>query len=301
MICYTLLNRTVLRRFFMPSETKKRNYNGGIFNIPPCLIKPNPSLARTDFPDTSLVSLADSIRRYGILQPLAVRLSENGRYELIAGERRLRAAILLSLETVPCIIIESCREYEYLSVVENTQREKLNIFDEARAIRRLYEGNGRDISKVAKLLSVGEREIERKLRLCGFTRAEMQAILRLGFSEEAEVFLCVAPPLRYYTIKLCAEKGYSVGDTARLCRALSESKVISPDDLESFAGRFFGAAEKAAYARKTNQKVILRDLGTFEASLRKICGILEKAGCKTSVNSKTDGTQTVYTVTVRSM
>ena len=101
---------------------QKTKMNGNesyeIFIIPPYHIKPNPSLARTDFSDTSLVSLADSIRRYGILQPLAVRLSENGKYELVAGERRLRAAVLLGMKTVPCVMICESSDFEYLSVVE---------------------------------------------------------------------------------------------------------------------------------------------------------------------------------------
>jgi len=289
------------------SEKKKRKEE--IFNIAPCLIKPNPALARTEFPDTSLVSLADSIRRYGILQPLAVRLSEKGRYELIAGERRLRAAILLSLPTVPCVIIGECGKYEFLSVVENIQREKLGMFDEARAVRRLFERNGRDAAETAKLLSVSERDVRRKLRLCEFSRAEMQALTRLGISEEnAVMYLEVPQNLRYYTIKLCAEKGYQRADIDKICKALAEKNDMTPDDLETFSEALVAKHDRAK-EDKTSQEVpserpkprptvLLRDLSLFEASLRKNCDILENAGWVTDIASERLGGSTVYTIKV---
>ncbi|MBR3995449.1 MAG: ParB/RepB/Spo0J family partition protein [Clostridia bacterium] len=285
--------------------------SGEIFDIPPYLIKPNPSLARTDFPDTSLVSLADSIRRYGILQPLAIRLSKNGRYELVAGERRLRAALLLEMATVPCVIIGDCGDFEYLSVVENIQREKLNMFDEARAIRRLFERSGRDIGKTSKLLSIGEYELCRKLRLCEFSRAEMQAILHLGISEqEALIYLDVPQSLRYYTIKLCAERGYSYSEASFLCSAIAEKNLLSPDELENFANKLLHPTAKESKKDKDSEPakeqkqedkkftVVLRDLNSFEVSLKRHCKILESAGCKTSISIQKGGNKTTYTVTV---
>lgn len=285
-----------------------RNGNGEIFNIPPYLIKPNPSLARTDFSDTALASLADSIRRYGILQPLAVRISENGRYELVAGERRLRAALLLGMQTVPCVILETDSGFEYLSVVENIQREKLNMFDEARAVRRLFERSGRDISGTAKLLSLSESDLKRKLALCGFSRAEMQAILNLGINErEAEAFLCVPSNLRYYTIKLCAEKNYSCSETQALCRAIQKEEKLTPDDLESFAQTAVNAdetekqEEEQILPQKTKSKIVLRDLHAFEISLQKICSLLENAGCNAGISKNEKNGKTVYTVTVETV
>lgn len=296
----------------MLKNNKVHRDNGEIFNIPPYLIKPNPSLARTDFPDTSLVSLADSIRRYGMLQPLAVRLSDKGRYELIAGERRLRAAILLELPTVPCVLLEDCGNFEYLSVVENIQREKLNMFDEARAVRRLFERSGRDMQKTCGLLSIGEGELSRKLRLCEYSRAEMQAIQRLGISErEAEIFLCVPHSLRYYTIKLCSEKRYSVSDILRLCKELAKNTNLTPDDLESFADNFFKTknlkvqdkccenGEKTEEISRGKTKVVLKSLRVFENSLRRNCTILENAGYDTDIEALQDENKTTYTITIR--
>ena len=96
-------------------------------------IRPNPS----EFDIADIQSLADSILQNGILQPLTVRRGEN-RYELIAGERRLRAAKLAGLRAVPCIILDiSSRNSAIMALVENIQRQDLSFFDEASAIEKL--------------------------------------------------------------------------------------------------------------------------------------------------------------------
>lgn len=277
-----------------------------LHQIPPYLIKPNPSLSRTAFPDSSLLSLADSIKRHGILQPLAVRLSEKGRYELIAGERRLRAAILLGMPTVPCIISDGTDLWEYLSVIENIQREKLTMFDEARAIKRLYEKNGRDISATAKLLSISESELRRKLRLCNLSRAEMQAIITLGISEHCAVlFLDIPSRLRYYTIKLCAEEACTVAETESVCREISSVDSLFPDDLEAFVKNHIkrlrtdtASKTPSAFEAPSRKTVILRDLRTFENSLGKLCTTLENAGCRTNIKTTIGEKCTTYIVTV---
>ncbi|MBR5307181.1 MAG: ParB/RepB/Spo0J family partition protein [Clostridia bacterium] len=288
-------------------ETGK-GIRSGIFDIPPCLIKPNPALSRTEFSDTSLVSLADSIRRYGILQPLAVRLSEKGKYELIAGERRLRAAMLLSLRTVPCVIVGTEEKYEFLSVVENIHREGLGMFDEARAIRRLYEKHGRNASKTAALLSFSESELCERLRLCEFSRAEMQALDSLGVGmRDALLYLGVPQVLRFYTIKLCAEKGLSGTEASALCSAIATEKGLTPDELESFAVKFIEgirAIEKEESTVPTEEPqsgrrtIFLRDLRAFEISLSKTCATLERAGFSADIKTEKDGEKTVYTICV---
>ncbi len=274
-----------------------------IFQIPPYLIKPNPSLARTDFSDTGICSLADSIRRYGILQPLAVRLSENGRCELVAGERRLRAATLLGLSVVPCVMLQESDNFEYLSVVENIQREKLNMFDEARAIARLFNRSEKDLAKTAKLLSISVPVLERKLKLTKFSRAEMQAILRLGTDEQiAVLFLELPQYLRYYAIKLCAEKGFSKSETERLCKKIVSSPNLTPDELEAFAEKvlqkpFSLAAEEPV--GKTAPTILLRDLQPFKNSIEKSCKILNNAGYATETAIVENSEETIFTITVK--
>ena len=100
-------------------------------------IRPNPHQPRVRFAGGELRALADSIRQNGILQPLCVRKVAEG-YEMIAGERRLRAAKLAGLDTVPCIVMEiNDRNSAILALVENIQREDLNCFEEAAALEKL--------------------------------------------------------------------------------------------------------------------------------------------------------------------
>jgi len=113
---------------------------GNICYISPRIIVPNPSQPRTFFDNTEIVRLADSIKQFGIIQPLSVRISEGGKYELIAGERRLRASKLLGLQQVPCIVMSVSRECSAeLAIIENLQRENLNIFEQGYAIEKLMK------------------------------------------------------------------------------------------------------------------------------------------------------------------
>ena len=105
-------------------------------------IRPNPQQPRRSFDEAALRELADSIRAYGILQPLTVR-DKGGYYELVAGERRLRAARMAGLETVPCLeTAADDRRSALLALVENLQREEMNCFEEAEGYRRLIESYG---------------------------------------------------------------------------------------------------------------------------------------------------------------
>ena len=109
-----------------------------VFNIPCDLIGPNRSQPRADFNNDALIKLSDSIKRYGILQPLTVKKIDDGayEYELIAGERRLRAARMLELYTVPCIVLHANDETSAeLAIIENLMREGLNMFEMAYAGR----------------------------------------------------------------------------------------------------------------------------------------------------------------------
>lgn len=272
-------------------DTPRHCGTGEVFNIPPYLIQPNHLLSRTEFPDTSLCSLADSIRRYGILQPLAVRLSGDGKYELIAGERRLRAAVLLHLPSVPCVIVGNAVDEEsvqYLSVVENLQREKLNMFDEARAIKRIYERCGKSYAECARILSISTAQLEKKLRLLEFSRAEMQELLGLGIScERALLFADMPKDIRYFAIKLCSERDIPDRIVRELSQRLKNEKAPSSDRLD----RIINELVKSTYRDKEescpkenapkesgNVKIILRDLGVFETTLERACDVLERAG-----------------------
>src|SRR3954447_21460425 len=115
----------------------------GLREIPTELIRPNPSQPRREFDDDALLALAESVKARGILQPVVVRPLAGGNYELVAGERRLRAAVIAGVGQVPAIVRETDEsERLELALIENMAREDLNAVEEARACATLVEDLG---------------------------------------------------------------------------------------------------------------------------------------------------------------
>lgn len=149
-------------------------------------IVPNPSQPRRCFTDDAILRLADSIRVHGIIQPLCVRRPDGeGRvYELVAGERRLRAARRLGMEEVPCVVVDAdSHESAQMAIVENIQREDLNMFEQAEAIQKLMKLHCLTQEKVAATLSCSQSYIANKLRLLRMTEEEREMIIENGLSE----------------------------------------------------------------------------------------------------------------------
>lgn len=150
-------------------------------------IRPNRAQPRIEFDNNSIIRLADSIRRYGILQPLSVRKAENDdfyEFELIAGERRLRAARSLGYQTVPCVIIEADEKLSAeLAIIENLLRENLNMFEQAYGFRQLIENYSMTQDDVARKLSLSQSAVANKLRLLRLSYDEQRLIVELGLTE----------------------------------------------------------------------------------------------------------------------
>ncbi len=130
------------------------------------LISPNPEQPRTHFEPEGLRELADSIREHGIIQPLVVSRDGNGSYRLIAGERRLQAARLAGLPTVPVVVREAAdSDLLELALVENIQRADLNAIEEAMAYRRLTEEHGHTQEEAARRVGKSRVAVANALRL----------------------------------------------------------------------------------------------------------------------------------------
>lgn len=124
----------------IPSSAEKKPEASPYLLLPPASIVPNRDQPRKLFDKAALEELADSIREKGILQPLVVRKIEGGQYELIAGERRLKAAALAGLERVPAVVLETGTDQNLeLALIENIQRQDLNPIEEALAYKQLME------------------------------------------------------------------------------------------------------------------------------------------------------------------
>ena len=156
---------------------------GRVMFLPARAIRPNPSQPRKVFREDALVELADSIRQHGILQPLSVRRTGNG-YELIAGERRLRAAQMAGLGEIPCIVMTmDDRESSLAAMVENLQRQDLDFVEEAKGISRLMSDWNMSQEQAARMLGKSQSAIANKLRLLRHSDAVLTALRRNGLTE----------------------------------------------------------------------------------------------------------------------
>ena len=152
--------------------------------LPQSKIKPNPNQPRKHFDYDDLEGLAQSIRANGIIQPLTVRKTENGEYELISGERRLRAARLIGMTKVPAIIIDADEEQStILSVLENIQRSVLDFFEEALALDKLLSVYGMSQEEVGRKLGKAQPTLSNKLRLLKLNEQLRYEISKAGLTE----------------------------------------------------------------------------------------------------------------------
>ena len=170
---------------------------GRVIFLPARTIQPNPEQPRRFFKEAALQELTDSIRQHGILQPLSVRRVGNS-YELIAGERRLRAAQKAGLTEIPCIVMTmDQQESGVAAMVENLQRQDLDFIEEARGIARLMQQWGISQEQAAQMLGRSQSSIANKLRLLKhsepvldalrqgeLTERHARALLRLGSEKQ---------------------------------------------------------------------------------------------------------------------
>ncbi len=156
---------------------------GRVVFLPAKSIRPNPFQPRRIFPEAQLTELAESIRRHGILQPLSVRRSGTY-YELIAGERRLRAGILAGLTEIPCIVMQMSEEESAMAaLVENLQRQDLDFIEEAQGIDLLLRQFNMSQEQVAKLLGKSQSGVANKLRLLRHSPKVLEALRQAELTE----------------------------------------------------------------------------------------------------------------------
>ena len=156
---------------------------GRVVFLPVRSIRPNPAQPRKIFREEALDELADSIRQHGILQPLSVRRVGNN-YELISGERRLRAAELAGVTDVPCILMSmDDKASGFAALVENLQRQDLDFIEEAIGIRRLLQEHEMSQEQAARLLGKSQSAVANKLRILRHSDAVLNALRESGLTE----------------------------------------------------------------------------------------------------------------------
>ena len=197
---------------------------GRVVFLPARSIQPNPAQPRKIFREEALKELAESIRQHGILQPISVRRVGTA-YELIAGERRLRAGILAGLTEIPCIIMTmDDRESGMTALVENLQRQDLDFIEEAKGISCLLEQWSMSQEQAARLLGKSQSAIANKLRLLRHSTQVLNAIRQAELTERHARALLKLPTeaQKMQVIALVEKLGMSVARTERYIEELLE-------------------------------------------------------------------------------
>ena len=197
---------------------------GRVVFLPAKAILPNPAQPRKIFSEEALEDLTQSIQRHGILQPLSVR-RVGSNYELIAGERRLRAAQQAGLSEVPCLIMRmDDKESGLTALVENLQRQDLDFIEEAQGIRCLMERWNFTQEQAARALGKSQSAIANKLRLLRLGQGVLEAIREGGLTERHARALLKLPTdaQRMKAISVIVQLGMSVARTERYIEGLLE-------------------------------------------------------------------------------
>ncbi len=226
----------------------------------------NPFQPRKHFDEMQLDDLARSIREYGVIQPIIVRPAENG-YELVAGERRLRASQKIGLQSIPAIVRDlNDRDMAELALIENLQRENLNYFEEAEGYRRLIQEFNLTQEDVAKRVGKSQSTIANKLRLLKLSAEVIENIIPEIITERHSRALLKlpTPELQLAVLKEIYEKELNVRETDLFVeQLLNEEK------------------QKGDKQSKTQGKKIIRifkDLRIYVNTIKQAVSAIEGAG-----------------------
>lgn len=185
-------------------------------------LSPNPDQPRLEFPNDEIVGLAQSILENGLLQPLTVRRLEDGSYTLISGERRLRALVSLDASEAPCIVLDtSQRQAALFGLIENLQREDLNPFEEALAMKRLMSEWEISQQELGQRLGKAQSTVANKLRLLKFSESVRDTLVKHHVNErQARALLRLPDAGLEPAIKHIIERGLNVAQTEKYVESL---------------------------------------------------------------------------------
>lgn len=215
--------------------------SSGSLSLPISQVETCSSQPRKRFDDESLQELADSISQHGIIQPLTVRKLSSGYFQIIAGERRWRAARLAGLQEVPVIVIEADdRKAAELAMIENLQREDLNPMEEAAGFQSLIESYHMTQEEAAQRVGKSRSAVTNALRLLGLTPSVRKLVEEGKLSAgHARALVPLSPSLQESAANAIVSGGLSVRQTEALVKRLSaekiEAQVKDPDEVDYLA------------------------------------------------------------------
>lgn len=253
--------------------------NGRVLYLPIRQIRPNPSQPRKIFDPEGLRELASSIEQYGILQPLTVRRVGGG-YELVAGERRLRAARMAGCSEVPCILLSVDQEQSgMVALVENLQRRDLDYIEEAEGLLRLIRQYGLSQEEAALRIGKSQSAVANKLRLLRHSPEVLEQLRANGLSERHARALLKLPTEeeRKEVIAVIVRQQLNVAKTEEYIDAYLEKKA-------------------AQAPRRGMRKLILRDVRIFLNSVNHSLDMIRGAGINAQARQEETEDEIVLTI-----
>ena len=254
-------------------------------SLPLDLISPGPFQPRSVFDTDRLQELADSIRHQGVIQPVVVRVHGKDKYELIAGERRWRAAQIAGIEKIPAIVRKVADEIAIaMALVENIQREDLNPIEEATALRRLVDEFQMTHQEAGEAVGRSRSAVSNLLRLLELSEEVRELVdakhLEMG---HARALLTLEPSMQAQAAREVVSKGLSVRETERLVRRLknppvAKIRVLDPDiqHLQDKLAEKLCARVKLTHNARGKGKMVIAFNSADELE-----GILEHLGLET--------------------
>lgn len=241
----------------VPSAPSRQKRGPDAFLAPIEALHPNRAQPRTHFEDASLDGLAASLKDIGMLEPILVRNRASGGYEIVAGERRWRAAQRAGIHEVPVLVRELSEERAFeAALVENLVREDLNPLEAARAFQRLVDEHGHSVEDVARIVGKDRSTVANALRILKLPETILDRIASRELSEgHARALLGAAnanvPGALEALAREAVDKGWSVRETERRARTVAQEEKAKKN----------GAAPKSANVRDVEEQ-LTRKLGT---------------------------------------
>lgn len=251
-----------------------------ILYLPVWEIHPNPNQPRTVFSVKGLEELSASIQEHGILQPLTVRRLEDRSYELISGERRLRAAKLARLETVPCILLKADdMESSLLALIENLQRRDLDFVDEALALEQLISTYHLSQEEAARRIGKSQSAVANKLRLLKLSPQVLETLRSHGFTERhGRALLRLPAELRGQVLDTVIQENLTVSKTEELV-----DQLLQPPPLPQAPPQ--PVPEPAPAEKPVSRKkpvLLVRDIRLFLNTINHSMEVMRRSGISAS-------------------
>lgn len=255
-----------------------RNKSRKLISLSPESICPSPFQPRREFDYYELLELSASIQQNGLIQPITVR-RVGDRYELVSGERRLKACVFAGLKTVPCILINaSDRESSLMCLIENIQRTDLNFFEEADGIKKLMSDFSLSQQEVSAKLGIAQSTLSNKLRLLKLTREQREKILSAKLKERhARAIIRLPENLRDEALNRIIAEQLSLSETEELIE-----KMLQPQ----------GEAVKPLRLGK------IGDIRIFSNSISRIIGTMRRSGLDAKSHKNETDSYIEYTIII---